>query len=1063
MGRPARRSPDDDESSHLAYLFAMAACAQCGRRNPDDARFCAACGSELKDPRPERRKVATLLFCDVVGSTALGERADPETVREIMVRYFEQSRAAIERHGGTVEKFVGDAVMAVFGHPVAHEDDAVRAVRAAAELQAGVADLNRELEPRHGRKIALRIGLNTGEVVAGDATARQSVVVGDAVNVAARLQQHAREGETLIGEATYRLVRDAVEVEPVEPILAKGKSAPVQAVRLISVHDDAAPRAFRREAPMIGRDAELAAVRAAFAEAVGRRSCGFVVVVGEPGVGKSRLAAELVAPIAGQATVVGGRCLSYGEGTTYWPLRDILEQAAGLQETASAEQARASIVALLAGAERGQEAALALAQAVGLADGSASADDIVWATRRLFETMARDQPLVVQLEDLHWAEPAFLDLVERVAAYAAGPILLVGLGRTELLDQRPEWAAIRLSPLRPEEADRLAGSLLKRARLPAEARRRAVESSGGNPLFMEELLAMLLETPDLEAPPTLEALLAARLDRLPPEERTAAECAAVEGQVFHRGAVEELAGDGAGVVEALASLRAKELVRTTPPQIAGQVALRFRHILIRDAAYRGLPKRLRASLHEAYARWLERVAGERAGEYAEILGFHLEQAYRHRAELGPVDASGRTLGAEAARWLSTAANRAFGRGDMRSAAGLLQRAVSLLVGDPPARLELLPELSKALRYSGDVPGSTRVLEEATALAASVGDPRLQARVSVEAAFLALYTQSDVEARDVIGTAEEAVAVFDRLGDGVGLARAWNLVGHANWYLCRAAAMEEAFERGLAEMARAGDYRERWWIITQLLCATVFGPTRPEEGIRRCGELLERGDRVQSLEMTAGAAIGSLEAMRGNVAAARDLIGRSRLIAEDLGLRQWLGALANFAGPIELLAGDLAAAERELRRGYEQLEELGETSVLSTTAAFLARTLVLAGRLDEAEELAKTSIRLGSRDDVYTQVVCRGALARVYAGREDVARAEQLASDAVARAATTDFLNLRGESLLDAAEVFRAAGRPAEAERAVSDALTHFEAKGCTVLAAIARSLLDPTLETTLRS
>ena len=1041
----------------------MAACGQCGKANPDDARFCAACGSELQAPQPERRKVATILFCDVVESTALAERVDPETIRAIMVRYFDRSRRAIERHGGTVEKFIGDAVMAVFGVPVTNEDDAVRAVRAAAELQAGVEELNREIEPTHGCRIALRIGVNTGEVVTGDSTARQSVVIGDAVNVAARLQQHAGEGETLVGEATYRLVRDVVEAEPVAPIGAKGKAKPLRAVRLVSVDEDAALRPARPGAPMVGREIELAALRAAYDQAAAIRRCRLVAVVGEPGVGKSRLADELVAGLGGRATVVGGRCLSYGEGTTYWPLRDILERAAGLQETVSVERARESIVALLAGAEHGHEAALALAQAVGLADGSASADDIAWATRRLFETIAHERPLVVQLEDLHWAKPAFLDLVERVAAQAVGPILVLGLGRTELLDQRPDWQAVRLSPLRPEEADLLAESLLPRGQLSPEARRRAIESAGGNPLFMEELLAMLLETPDLEAPPTLEALLAARLDRLPAAERSTAECAAVEGQVFHRGAVEVLSGGAEGIDEALRALEAKELVRSAETQIAGQAAYRFRHILIRDAAYRGLPKRLRAELHEAYARWLERVAGERVGEYAEILGFHLEEAFNHRAELGPVDAAGQALGAEAARWLSTAANRAFGRGDMRAAAGLLQRAVSLLEGDPAAHLELLPELSKALRYSGDVPGGTRVLEEASVLATTVADARLRARVSVEGAFLALYTRPDVEAGDVIATAEEAAALFQQVEDGVGLARAWNLVGHANWYLCRAAAMEEAFERGLAEMARAGDYRERWWIITQLLCAAVFGPARPDEGIRRCHELLDRGDRVQSLEMTADAAIASLEAMRGNVEAARALIGRSRSIAEDLGLRQWLGALANFAGPIELFAGDLPAAERELRRGYAQLEELGETAVLSTTAAFLARTLVLTGRLDEAEQLATTSIRLGARDDVYTQVVCRGALARVHAGRGQLGRAGQLAGDAVARAAATDFLVLRGESLLDLAEVQRVAGRTVEAESAASEALELFDAKGCTVLADSARTLLDPGLAPTVRS
>jgi class 3 adenylate cyclase len=1060
MGHPPTFA---ERSAHLAYLVRMAACPGCGRQNEEDARFCSGCGEALVARRPDRRKVATLLFCDLVGSTALAERVDSETVREIMVRYFELARTAIERHGGMVEKFAGDAVMAVFGVPVAHEDDAVRAVRAASELQAATAALNQELAARHGSRIALRIGLNTGEVVVGDATARQSVVTGDAVNVAARLEQHAGAGETLIGEATYRLVRDVVDAVPVEPIQAKGKSKPVRAVRLLAVRAEHGVRAGRLDVPMIGRDAELATLREVFDEAVATKRCRLIVAVGEPGVGKSRLAAELLGSVAGEATILGGRCLSYGEGITYWPLREMLEQAAGAQEIASAERALESVIALLAGTERGQEAASALAQAVGLGLGSASADDIAWAARRLFETLAREMPLIVHLDDLHWADPAFLDLVERAAELAVGPILILGLGRSELLDQRPNWQALRLAPLRPEESRRLVESLLAESELPAEARRRAIESAGGNPLFVEELLAMLLETPDLEAPPTLEAVLGARLDRLPEEERTVAERGAIEGQLFHRGAVEELSEQPEAVAASLKGLEAKELLRTAEPGVAGEAAFRFRHILIRDAAYRGLPKRLRVALHQVYARWLERVVGDRVPEYAEILGFHLEQAYRYQAELGPVDDDARRLGAEAAGWLSSAANRAFVRGDMRAAAGLLRRAVSLLEGDPAARLELLPELSKALRYSGDAAAGGRVLAEAAELAATIGDPRLRARVSVESAFLGLYTDPDVEARDVIGIAEQAAVVFAQHDDRVGLARSSNLVGHANWYLCRAAAMEEAFERALAQMRSAGDYGERWWIITQLLCAAVFGPARPDEGIQRCRDLVGLGDGVQSLEMTAAAAIGSLEAMRGNGDAARGLVARSRTIAEQLGLRQWLGALANFAGPIELLAGDLVAAEQELRRGYAELEALGETGVLSTTAAFLARTLVLAGRPEEAEEFAEISTRLGSRDDVYTQVVCRGALARVLAGRGELPRAEQLAREAVARAAETDFLILRGESLLDLAEVLRAAGRAAESAAAISEALGLFEAKGCTVLAARATALLDPAPEPTIRS
>ncbi len=721
------------------------------------------------------------------------------------------------------------------------------------------------------------------------------------------------------------------------------------------------------------------------------------------------------------------------------------------------------MIALLAEADRGQEAALALAQAVGLGAGSASADDIAWAARRLFETLARERPLVVHLEDLHWAEPAFLDLVERAAKFAVGPILMLGSGRPELLDQRPNWEALRLAPLSPAEAERLVESLLAGSDLPAEARRRAVASADGNPLFVEELLAMLLETPDLEAPPTLEALLGARLDRLPEVERAVAERGAVEGQVFHHGAVEELSEHPEAVGAALEGLEAKELVRAAEPGVAGETAFRFRHILIRDAAYRGLPKRLRVDLHQTYARWLERVVGNRVAEYAEILGFHLEQAYRSRAELGPIGDEARKVGAEAAGWLSSAAHRAFVRGDMRAAAGLLRRAVALLEGDPVARLELLPELSKALRYSGDAAAGGLVLVEAAELAATIGDPRLQARVSVESAFLSLYTDPDIVADDVIGIAEQAKAVFVEHDDRIGLARVSNVLGHANWYLCRAAAMEDAFEHALAQMRHAGDYRERWWIITQLLCAAVFGPARPEDGIQRCHDLLALGDGVQSLEMTAAAAIGSLEAMRGNAVAARELVERSRTIGEQLGLRQWLGALANFAGPIELLAGDLAAAESELRRGYAELEALGETGVLSTTAAFLARTLVLAGRSAEAEEFAEVSTRLGSRDDVYTQVVCRGALARVLAGRGETVRAEQLAGEGVALTAETDFLNLRGESLLDLAEVLRLAGRGPEAAVATSQALELFEAKGSTVLAARARAVLDSVVRPAVRS
>jgi class 3 adenylate cyclase len=1042
----------------------MAACGQCGTENVEAARFCSWCGGPLAAHRPERRKLATLLFCDVSGSTALGERADAETVRDIMARYFREARRAIERHGGTVEKFVGDAVVAVFGVPVAHEDDALRAVRAAAEMQAGLAGLNVELERRYGRRIALRIGLNTGEVVTGDPTSMEMLVTGDAVNVAARLEQNARPGEILLGTATFRLVRGAVEVEAVEPVAAKGKSEPVPAYRVVSVLAGTGADARRLDVAMVGRDGELALLRLAFDEAVSSRGCRLLAVVGQPGVGKSRLARELLASLAEQATVLGGRCLPYGEGITYWPLREVVKQAAGIQDGDSADEALARIAKLVAAEEGGRAIAIALAQAVGLAAGSASPDEIAWATRRLFEALARERPLVVQLEDLHWAEQSFLDLVERTAALSSGvPLFLLCVGRPELLEQQPDWDALRLDPLGEAESMRLVDSLLGKASLSAEARARVIATAEGNPLYVEELVSMLLEDPDLEVPPTLDALLGARLDRLPDDERATAERGSIEGQVFHRGAVEELSDLPEQVPAALEGLAAKELVQPAPASHADDAAYRFRHILIRDAAYRSVSKRLRAELHERFADWLERVVGARVAEYEELLGYHVEQAYRYRAELGLVDDRGRRLGSRAAEWLSSAARRAFGRGDMRAAANLLGRATWLLEGSTVARLELLPELAKALRYSGDTEAAEAVLRGAVEEAAAIGDVRLQARVAVESAFLTLYTDPTTKTADVVRAAEQAADTFTVVGDELGLAKAWSLVGHANWLLCQGARMEEAFDRALAHMRRSGDPRERWWILSQLLNATVFGPTPAEHGIRRCGDLLALGEGVRSLEMTAAAAIASLEAMRGNFATARDLYGQSRSIGEELGLARWLAALPNLIGPIEMLADDLPAAERELRWGYETLQSLGETATLSTTAAMLSRAIALQGRYEEAERFTVVSEQAASPDDLYSQVVGRDARGSTPAHRGDLDAADFLSREGVAIAAETDFLNLRGESLLDLAQVLAAADNAEESARAVREALPLFEEKGCLVLAGRARALLDPVPGVELQS
>jgi class 3 adenylate cyclase/tetratricopeptide (TPR) repeat protein len=992
-----------------------------------------------------------MLFCDLSGSTALGERLDAESVREIMLGYFMEMRLAIEGHGGTVEKFIGDAVMAVFGVPVSHEDDALRAIRAASEMRRRLAALNERLDRSFGVRLSLRIGLNSGEVVTGAAGPGEAVVTGDAVNVAARLEQAASPGEILLGESTYRLARHAAVVESIEPIQAKGKAEPVQAHRLLSVA--ATDRAARRsgETPMIARTAELAALRAAFAETVSTRSCRLVVVVGEAGIGKSRLAMEFESALP--AIVLHGQCLPYGEGITYWPLAEIVREAAMIRPHHSVEAAIELISALVAAQQQGPRITLLLAQALGLTEGSASGVDIAWAARRFAETLAAERPLVVCFDDLQWAESTFLDLLEGAAALSKGaPILFMGLARPEFLQQRPTWKALRLEPLTARDSEQLVSGL---AQLDEKTRAHVIGRAEGNPLFVEELVTAILEEPGLELPPTLDALLSARLDRLLPQERAVAERGSVEGQVFHRSAVVALSDNASspGIDPLLDALIAADLVHRTKSSLTGDAAFRFRHILIRDVAYRGIAKNDRAVLHERYADWLLESIGSRVAEYEEVLGYHLEQSYHCRAELGNLGEHGVAIGARAAKWLTSAGRHAFARGDMAAAAGLLRRAADLLEADALGRLELLPDLGKAYRFAGDRTGAEATLREAVDASAAAGDRRLTMLSRVEQAFLRLYTDPEAETEDAIRLADEAIEVFTEVRDDRALAQAWALVGHANWILCHGARMEEAFQRALECARRAGDPRERGWILRMLALVYYHGPTPVDQAIERCEEILRAGRGHAAIEVSTRAKLAGLEAMRGRLDLARELYMHCRAVGEEFGVGPVLAAISNYSGPIEVLAGDLEAAERELRAGYEALQALGETSTLSTNAALLARTLELQGHLDEAEAFTVVSEQAASRDDLASQTTWRGVRARVFARRGALKEGEQLAREAVAIAARTDFLVWRGETFLDLAEVLRL-GRDSAAFGPAAEALRLFEAKGHVVLAELTRSRLE---------
>ena len=694
----------------------MLTCANCERESPDDFAFCPACAAPLAPPgRQEVRKTVTVVFCDVTGSTAMGERLDPESLRRVMSRYFAEMRAALERHGGTVEKFIGDAVMAVFGVPAIHEDDALRAVRAAAEMRAALEVLNKELERDHGVSLAARIGDNTGEVVAGDQP--DTLVTGDAVNVAARLEQAADPGTVLIGEETLRLVRDAVVTEPMPPLEVKGKARPLAAFRLVEVTAGVAGFARRLDSPMVGRERELGRLRQAFEAAVADRSCQLFTVLGAPGVGKSRLVEEFLGALGG-ATVLRGRCLPYGEGITFFPVGEVVKEAAGLEDFDAPEEIERKICAVLG---TDGPACSTLAQLFAAAERDSSVEETFWAVRSFLEAVAQSAPLAVVFDDIHWGEPTFLDLIEHITDWAReAPILVLCLARPDLLDERPGWGGgkfnattISLEPLSDEECGHLIGNLLGRAALPDEARDRILSAAEGTPLFVEEMLSMLIdegllareedrwvsagELSDVRVPPTIQALLAARLDQLTGDERAAIQRAAVCGKQFHVGAVSALLDPAGGseVRPTLMSLVRRDLIRPDRSSLAGQDAFRFRHQLIRDAAYEGAPKAMRAELHERFAGWLEEVGEARVEEFEEILAYHLEQAHRLLSELGPLDDEGRELALRAAAHYAASARRASDRSDHRAAALLFRRAADLLPEGHPDRPRALYEAGRA--------------------------------------------------------------------------------------------------------------------------------------------------------------------------------------------------------------------------------------------------------------------------------------------------------------------------------------------------------------------------------
>ena len=973
----------------------MLTCASCGRDNPVGASFCNSCGAALATTAASRevRKTVTVLFCDLTGSTALGEATDPEALRALLARYFDRMKTIVESHGGTVEKFIGDAVMAVFGVPAAHEDDALRACRAAVEMRAALPELG----------IAGRIGVNTGEVVTGT---EERLATGDAVNVAARFEQAAMQGEVLIGEPTLALVREAVVAEPLEPLTLKGKSEPLPAFRLVSVLD--APERSHTSR-FVGRERELRSLAEAWDRALEQTRCELVTVVGDAGVGKSRLVAEALE--AFEARVVRGRCLPYGEGITYWPVVEVVKQLAVLPSD--------------------PVAAAAISSLLGESGVATSADEIAWAFRKLLEDQA---PLVVVFDDIQWGEETFLDLVESTALLSASaPLLLVCMARPELVERRPSWSGtVRLEPLPAEQANALIGD-----RVSDELRDRIARAAGGNPLFIAEMLAMTAEDAEVEVPPTLKALLAARLDQLDEAERRVLERGSVEGEIFHRGGVQALAPEETQVTTRLAALVRRQLVRPDHALLAGDDGYRFRHLLIRDAAYDALPKAIRADLHARFAAWLDEH-DHGLVERDEIAGYHLEQAARYEAELGQPNPD---LAERAALRLATAGRHARDRLDDRAARALLSRAVELL---RPVRLDLALELESVFLMV-DVDGraaavaADAVAERAAAASDDSGAMLAHAMATLVRIYVGDHSATVADPQEIC---RAALPLEEARGDPRRLALLWSLLAYTANFRMQNDEHFVAAERALHYSRVGGDSPSS---TAGLDWALILGPRPADEALRTLDEI-DAGRPAGASDLGRAA----LLAMLGRIDEAWQL-GQAR----SDHLREVRGD--SFVGDeyLAVIAGIEDDRERERQHLAKMIDEAppGSDGVMASWRSMLARDLCYLGRFDEAEPLLRQARAADSSPATRTLVTTVEAL--LFAARGELDQAESRARDAVAIAeGETDNVWLQGWSNEDLAMVLERSGRIDEAREVLGRALAVWEGKRCLPLVCRVRERIE---------
>jgi predicted ATPase/class 3 adenylate cyclase len=923
------------------------------------------------------RRLASVLFVDIVDSTALVSGSDPEVARRRVTQFFERASLCVETHGGVVEKFAGDAVMAAFGTLQTHEDDAERAVRAGLAILEATDELGLEA----------RAGIESGEVVVDETDS--TFATGEAVNIAARLQQAAAPQQLLIGPTTRRLAFGHVQLEDVGPLDVRGRGEPVWVWSAVGITDGAG-RAHAFEAPFVAREAELELLENTFKRAVQHRRPHLVTIYGEAGIGKSRLAEEFLEVLEG-ATVLKGRCLPYGESVTYWPLAEMVKSAAGIADNDPLEVA----IEKLRDCCPAEDVADLLGLASGVLEavhGERSQQEIAWAGREWAELTARStQPLVLVFEDIHWAEEPMLQLIEHITTWTKdAPLMLICLARTELLDVAPDWGggrvratSIELEPLQPAESEELVEGLLATAAgrgLDEAVRQALLDKTEGNPLFVEETVRMLIEEGgdgvSRRIPDTLQALIAARIDRLPLEQKTVLRRAAVIGRIFWEGATVELAEELGGVSDVLEVLVLRDfLSREERSTISGETAYRFKHVLIREVAYAALAKEARAVLHRRFAGWLRERAGE---ELLEIRAYHLDQAATLVAELDGAPSA--DLAAEAAGALHKAGKRALAREANRTARKLLLRAVEL---EPT--LERRYHAAKAAWLMSDYPTLAREMEKLREAAAEAGDTEIEGLALTALAESAVLREGDVPKAHAL--IDQALALLSERDAPrfAALATQTSIVWSTGDLDEHERIVREAL--GIArDLGSRGMESEALLSLASGLIARLK-LDEAEAYLRQALDLAQESGSIVGRGL-AFRFLGVLHLERGELEEAEAALEESTALLEEADAAWSLGRALNYAASVAWRRQKPERAEKLFRESIRVLKPLEDRATLCESQRGLAELLVDLGRLDEAEMFALASRETVGPQDATSIATTTAALGRVRAaqGRDDEAEA-----------------------------------------------------------------------------